>query len=559
MLFAGFNVTDGHSIAARGLRSWASRDLVRVVDRLRHRLLRPHGAARAARPQAPHHADPAAPGRPPVSSAGDPGAVFFARMLPVLRDVHLASRPGAARMPSPRFTLLTVAGCDPLGPAARRPSASAAGDQWPKWKDAPELPRLLALAGRHRARVVWFAVRWWRNRGAAKPAADAQPEDAVALGLLARPRRAPPHLLLRPRHAAAVAGPAALRRPRPGAAQGLRGRAARGHGGRAAHRPPRRGRRRGARLRPPPRRAPRRLVRPPRRARPARSSGRSSAASARRARSPPAWPRARWPWSPPTARRGSAAGRTRGSADALALGLAQACALVPGVSRNGATLTAARAAPLPPLGRQRPVAACRPAGHRGRHRAQGRAPAPPRDPAGAPRVRSRSAPPPPSPPPWSPRGSSASWSATGRCGPTPLYRLGLAASSSAARRLAVHERRLRRRRGRHRPRPTRGCARSSTSCGRSSPAGRRAPWSPPATTRASCASPPTSAWPCAATAWARSSSWPSRPAATTRSGIDCIAMNVNDLVCVGAEPLAAPRLPGRRGARPGGLGPSGRG
>ena len=32
-----------------------------------------------------------------------------------------------------------------------------------------------------------------------------------------------------------------------------------------------------------------------------------------------------------------------GVVDALALGLAQACALVPGVSRNGATLTAARA------------------------------------------------------------------------------------------------------------------------------------------------------------------------------------------------------------------------
>jgi undecaprenyl-diphosphatase len=32
-----------------------------------------------------------------------------------------------------------------------------------------------------------------------------------------------------------------------------------------------------------------------------------------------------------------------GAADALALGLAQACALVPGVSRNGATLAAARA------------------------------------------------------------------------------------------------------------------------------------------------------------------------------------------------------------------------
>ena len=39
-------------------------------------------------------------------------------------------------------------------------------------------------------------------------------------------------------------------------------------------------------------------------------------------------------------------GRSRDDAnwrDALALGLAQACALVPGVSRNGATLAAARA------------------------------------------------------------------------------------------------------------------------------------------------------------------------------------------------------------------------
>jgi undecaprenyl-diphosphatase len=39
-----------------------------------------------------------------------------------------------------------------------------------------------------------------------------------------------------------------------------------------------------------------------------------------------------------TRRRGDA-----GAADGLALGLAQACALIPGVSRNGATLTAARA------------------------------------------------------------------------------------------------------------------------------------------------------------------------------------------------------------------------
>ena len=53
--------------------------------------------------------------------------------------------------------------------------------------------------------------------------------------------------------------------------------------------------------------------------------------------------------------RHGATGRRRSDAtlaDALALGLAQACALVPGASRNGMTLAAARAARLRPHGRQ---------------------------------------------------------------------------------------------------------------------------------------------------------------------------------------------------------------
>ena len=52
---------------------------------------------------------------------------------------------------------------------------------------------------------------------------------------------------------------------------------------------------------------------------------------------------ARRPWPPPTAL--GPTGRRReeaGFADALALGLAQACALIPGASRNGMTLAAAR-------------------------------------------------------------------------------------------------------------------------------------------------------------------------------------------------------------------------
>ncbi len=74
---------------------------------------------------------------------------------------------------------------------------------------------------------------------------------------------------------------------------------------------------------------------------------RSSAASAGRARSPRACAGAARRWrvaehrAPGTPDDSQDA--TRGARDGLALGLAQALALAPGVSRNGATLTAARA------------------------------------------------------------------------------------------------------------------------------------------------------------------------------------------------------------------------
>ena len=110
-----------------------------------------------------------------------------------------------------------------------------------------------------------------------------------------------------------------------------------------ARRAARRGRRRRARL---DRRALRswsaRSCRP--RSSATRSSGRSSGGWARRRRSRPGSPPGRRRCGSPTRARRSGAARTEaGVVDALALGLAQACALVPGVSRNGATLTAARA------------------------------------------------------------------------------------------------------------------------------------------------------------------------------------------------------------------------
>ena len=79
----------------------------------------------------------------------------------------------------------------------------------------------------------------------------------------------------------------------------------------------------------------------------------------------------------PRARRSAGRGDA-GAADGLALGLAQAAALVPGVSRNGATLTAARARALHPRAGEPALAHRRAAGDRRRGRAQGRAAAPAR-------------------------------------------------------------------------------------------------------------------------------------------------------------------------------------
>ena len=95
-------------------------------------------------------------------------------------------------------------------------------------------------------------------------------------------------------------------------------------------------------MRPRGRRADRAVVRPagdrrlPARA-PDRAAPRHAADDRRRAdRS------ARWRWPGPTARRRRDARPDAGAVDALWLGIAQACALIPGVSRNGATLAAAR-------------------------------------------------------------------------------------------------------------------------------------------------------------------------------------------------------------------------
>ena len=130
----------------------------------------------------------------------------------------------------------------------------------------------------------------------------------------------------------------------PEAAQELRDRPARRHRGGAADRPAAPDRRRAGGLRraAAPRWSRSRSCR--RRSPAMRSSARSSAGSAARARSPPGSSPGRWRWSLADRRPQERGPGDAGAVDGLALGLAQAAALIPGVSRNGATLTAARGA-----------------------------------------------------------------------------------------------------------------------------------------------------------------------------------------------------------------------
>ena len=240
-----------------------------------------------------------------------------------------------------------------VGLPARRFIGKQAARQLGRLEGQPALRRLRGRrADRRRRRLP---RRPLAARPRREPAADAPAglSGALPAAPRARARRCctgPPSCCRSPPPATRRSCPWLLgwpyARPRPRAAQGLRGRAARGHGGGAAGRAARRGRR-----------APRaastagasvlvaRLVRAAGDRRAARSSGRSSGAWAR----------------PPTIaaglllgvggdgggrrarpRRGAAA-RRPASPTRCALGVAQACALVPGVSRNGATLAAARA------------------------------------------------------------------------------------------------------------------------------------------------------------------------------------------------------------------------
>ena len=165
MLFAGFNVANGHwslaeiviaGVAGTLIGSWIAY-AIGYFGRID--LLEKHGRKVGIKPHHLAWADRW------FERYGD-ATVFFSRMLPIIRT-FISLPAGVAKMPFWRFTLLTTLGCIPwvflltfIG--------KEAGDNWSKWKDNlhyVDYVVILAIV----MGVLWLIVR--RRRSA--PAVDA--------------------------------------------------------------------------------------------------------------------------------------------------------------------------------------------------------------------------------------------------------------------------------------------------------------------------------------------------------------------------------------------------
>ena len=168
MLFAGFNVANGHyslfaatavGVVANVVGSWIAY-AVGYYGRLD--LLEKYGPKVGIKPHHLAWADRW------FERYGD-ATVFFSRMLPIIRT-FISLPAGVAKMPFWRFTLLTVVGCVPwvflltfIG--------QQAGDRWESWKNSLHYVDY-AIVALVVVGLAWLVVRHRRRRNGAA-AADA--------------------------------------------------------------------------------------------------------------------------------------------------------------------------------------------------------------------------------------------------------------------------------------------------------------------------------------------------------------------------------------------------
>ena len=289
---------------------------------------------------------------------GDP-IVFFSRMLPIVRT-FISLPAGVAKMPFWRFTVLTLLGCIPWVLMLALVGKSV-GDNWEEWRghlhylDYLVVVAVIALG-------VYFLIKRRRGGGPGADEASRPRRSRPAPPALERSGRGPaagPRA--RSRSASSRARRSCCRSPAPPTSSSSPGWRA-GTGRRSTRSCARASR---WRCTPAPRLAlligQRRLIArgaarastaagrccsasPSCRRRSSATpwSGRSSSGSAARGRPPTACSPERRRCSSPTPGRSGAGAARRPPADGLALGVAQAAALAPGVSRNGVTLAAAR-------------------------------------------------------------------------------------------------------------------------------------------------------------------------------------------------------------------------
>jgi membrane protein DedA with SNARE-associated domain len=167
MLFAGFNVSEGHwsllvvvcvGVLANVVGSWIAY-AVGYYGRID--VLEKHGAKLHIKPKHLAWADNW------FERYGD-ATVFFSRMLPIIRT-FISLPAGVARMPFWRFTLFTLAGCIPwvfmltfIG--------QQVGDRWESWKDKLHYVDY-AVAAAIVVGIVYLVVRARRSRSGATESA----------------------------------------------------------------------------------------------------------------------------------------------------------------------------------------------------------------------------------------------------------------------------------------------------------------------------------------------------------------------------------------------------